>query len=263
PPRVCFVEMGPGDGTLMADALRAARAVPGFLGAAELVLIETSAPLRDRQAVVLAASSPRWAVGIDEIGTDCPVIILANEVLDCLPIRQAVRTADGWRERRVGRRGFEAAESVSIPLDGPLGAIFEFSPATEALGREVRALLARAGGAALFIDYGRPGPEFADTLQAVRDHAKECPLAHPGLADLTAHVDFSAFAPGARVLTQGEFLRALGIESRAATLAGAHPAEAAKIGRQLARLTDSDQMGELFKVVGLAQNGLALPGLED
>jgi SAM-dependent MidA family methyltransferase len=260
PARVRLVELGPGDGTLMADALRAARSVDGFLAAIELVLVETSAPLRARQAAALAPFAPRWARGVEEIGADRPAIILANEFLDCLPIRQAVRAGDGWRERRIGSRGFEAGEPVSVAFDGPVGAIFEWSPAAEALGRGVRALLAKAGGAALFIDYGRIRPELADTLQAVRGHRKESPLAHPGLADLTAHVDFSAFAPGAPVLGQGDFLRALGIEARAAALSRANPGEAGKIARQLARLTAPEGMGELFKVVALAQPGLAVPG---
>jgi SAM-dependent MidA family methyltransferase len=131
----------------------------------------------------------------------------------------------------------------------------------------VGALVAKAGGAALLIDYGRSEPALGDTLQALRGHRKEDPLAHPGLADLTAHVDFPAFlaaaeAAGAQVSPvefQGDFLRRLGIEARAAGLTRAHPDQAEKIGRQLSRLVAPDQMGELFKVARIGAPGLELP----
>jgi SAM-dependent MidA family methyltransferase len=264
PPRVRLAELGPGDGTLMSDALRAGAAQPGFRDAAEVVLIETSAPLRARQAVALAHARPRWADRIDDIGDDAPLIILANEFLDCLPIRQAVRCPGGWRDRRVGladgRLAFVAGAPVVVPVDGREGDIFEWSPALTAFGAAVRDLIAAATGGALFIDYGRDRPELGDTLQALRGHQKEGPLENPGLADLTAHVDFDALPRTASILTQGEFLRHLGIEPRATALAAAHPGEAGKIGRQLARLTDADQMGELFKVACIASPCLTPPG---
>ena len=268
PARVRLVELGPGDGTMMGDVLRAARAAPGFVEAIELVLLETSAPLRARQAERLKA---RWIAGLDEIGDDAPVIILANEFLDCLPIRQAVKCADGWRERRVGvgPRGaliFTPGEPRDeIALDAPPGSVLEWSPALRHFGAGIGDLIAGAGGAALFVDYGRDGP--GDSLQALARHRREDPLLKPGFADLTAHVDFKALlaaaAPAAThgPVTQGAFLGALGIEARAAVLARANPDEAAKIGRQVARLTDPDQMGELFKVACVASPGLIPPGL--
>ncbi len=172
------------------------------------------------------------------------MILLANEFLDCLPIRQAVRGADGWRERRIGRQGFEAAEPVAVDIDGPIGAIFEWSPAVVSFGLAVADLIARASGAALFIDYGRDRLELGDTLQALRGHRKECPLENPGHADITAHVDFPALPHSGPIFTQAEFLRRLGIEARAAALSRANPDDAGKIGRQLARLTSRRPDGD-------------------
>ena len=148
-----------------------------------------------------------------------------------------------------------------------MGAVLEWSPDLEAAGSALGALVAEAGGAALLIDYGRCEPGFGDTLQALLGHRKEDPLAHPGLADLTAHVDFPAFldaaeAVGAQVPPaefQGDFLRRLGIEARAARLSCAHPDQTEKFGRQLARLIAPDQMGQLFKVARIAAPGLELP----
>ena len=266
PPRVRLVELGPGDGALMSDALRSARAQPGFLDAIEVVLVETSAPLRDRQSAALASFRPSWVRSLEDIDDDVPLIGLANEFLDCLPIRQAVRCADGWRERRIGEQGFEAGEAVDVSSDGPTGAVFEWSPALVALGVAVGELVARASGAALFIDYGRSAPGLGDTLQALRGHAKESPLANPGQADLTAHVDFPAFLETAGspwpILTQRTFLSGLGLAERAAALAHANPHEVEKIERQVCRLTSPDQMGELFKVACVASPGLTPPGFE-
>jgi SAM-dependent MidA family methyltransferase len=273
PTRVRLVELGPGDGTMMSDVLRAARAAPGFIEAIELVLLETSAPLRARQAETLPRAF--WISDLGELETDAPVIVLANEFLDCLPIRQAVKCADGWRERRVGldRSGglaFVLGDSLpEIDWDGDQDAVIEWSPELTAAGARIGDLLAQAGGAALLFDYGRdqPGPS-GDTLQALRAHRKEHPLASPGVADLTAHADFPTFLSTAAVLgasthplaNQGAFLRALGIEARAATLARANPSEAAKIGRQVQRLVAPEQMGELFKVACVSSPGLQPPG---
>ena len=277
PDRIILAEMGPGDGTMMGDVLRAARAAPGFAAAAEVWLTETSAPLREAQRARLGDRA-RWAQRLADLPANAPVIVLANEVLDCLPIRQAVRQEGAWRERRValdagGALAFAAAEPADppgAPLDALEGAVFEWSPAVEALGREVGALVSRAGGAALFIDYGRDAREAADTLQALLGHQKRPPLAEPGEADLTAHADFPAFLAGARsagaavgrIVTQGEFLRRLGVELRADALARARPDRADVIVRQLRRLTSAEGMGELFKVAAVASPGLVPPALE-
>jgi len=287
PRLVRLVELGPGDGTMMADALRAAKAAPGFLAAGEVWLVETSAPLRAAQEAAMAGTAVRWVESLVAVPTDAPLILLANEFLDCLPIRQAVSTEKGWMERRVavdadGRLEFaflpsEAGEVARGPClrrdEGgapPRGSVLEWSDALTAFGQAIGDLIARAGGAALFIDYGRVAPGLGDTLQALRNHRKESPLAHPGEADLTAHVDFPAFLGAARqagalispIRSQGDLLRALGAEVRAAALARARPDKADLIGRQLARLIAPDQMGDLFKAACVHSPGLAAPGFE-
>lgn len=279
PGRLRFVELGPGHGTMISDALRAARRAPGFIEACEVWLVETSAPLRQRQAAALeGAIDPVWTDQLEDVPADAPVILLANEFLDCLPICQAVRAETGWRERRVGldaggRLVFAAGEPVAPPAGGagaPLGTVAEWSDALISVGAAVGALIARAGGAALFVDYGRDRPGPGDTLQALRGHRKESPLAHPGRADLTAHVDFPAFlaaasAAGAAVgpiRTQAAFLSDLGVRVRAAALAASRPDRAETLERQLERLIGPDQMGELFKVAVVRQPGLVAPGFE-
>ncbi|HTK34747.1 MAG TPA: class I SAM-dependent methyltransferase [Caulobacteraceae bacterium] len=273
-----LVEIGPGDGTLMQDLLRAGRVVPGFLAAADLWLVETSGPLRAAQDQRLAHARPRWAAHLDAVPDGAPLIVVANELLDCLPVRQFVHAPAGWAERRVGLdpsgelafglspapRGFEP------PMDAPEGVVVEISPAQEAFADALARRIAADSGAALLVDYGRDRPEPGDTLQALSRHQKVDPLRTPGQADLTVHADFPAVAAAARAagagttrtVTQGDFLRALGIEVRAAALARGQPERAAVIARQLARLTGEDQMGRLFKVLGVHSAGLILPGFE-
>ena len=257
PTRVRLVELGPGDGTMMTDVLRAARAAPGFSEAFELVFVETSAPLRMLQAA--KHPSARWIEEIGGLGSDAPLILLANEFLDCLPICQSVLTVDGLRERRIG-----LSPDGALAFTPDAGAVAESSPAVRAFGGEVAALIAAAAGAALFIDYAGDGE--GDTLQAVRQHKKECALASPGEADLTVRVDFAAFlnaahgVPAFGPVSQAAFLEALGLGARAAALVSANPGQADKIARQVERLTARDQMGELFQVVCLASPGLGPPG---
>jgi SAM-dependent MidA family methyltransferase len=273
-----LIELGPGDGTLMQDLLRAASLRPAFAQAAELWLVETSVPLRAAQSRALGTASPRWAAHLDEVPAGAPVIVVANELLDCLPARQYVRTERGWAERRIGvdadgRLEFGLAPAPAAftpPADAPEGMVWERSPSQEALGLVLGARIAAEGGAALLIDYGRDRPGYGDTLQALKAHCKVPPLEAPGQADLTVHADFPAVAAAARkagvettpILTQAAFLHALGIEARAAALSRAQPQKAALIARQLARLTAPDQMGELFKVLGVHSPGLPLPGFE-
>jgi SAM-dependent MidA family methyltransferase len=277
PAEIALVEMGPGDGTLMSDLLRAARLAPAFLQAARLNLVETSRPLRRRQAERLQGGplEPRWLDGLAELEGSAPVIVVSNELLDCLPARQFVRTPQGWAERRVGLSPdgelalglAPAARPAGAPEDLPEGLVWEVSPAQEALGREVGALVAARGGAALFLDYGRAEPEPGDTLQALARHVKVDPLAAPGEADLTVWADFPAFLAAARdagaetapVLTQATFLRRLGIEQRASALARARPDHADVLGRQLDRLVGPDQMGRLFKACAVHQKGAPVP----
>ena len=277
PARVLLVEAGPGTGVLMQDALRAARLDPAFIAAADLWLIETSPVLRAAQHDRLkgAPLEPRPAAGLDELPVGAPMILIANELLDCLPARQFVRTAEGWAERMVGLSeagelafGLMPAGSAPSSLAVPPGAIIEVCEPQVAFAEAVAARLVRDGGAALLIDYGRDRPDAGDTLQALKRHRKVDPLACPGEADLTVHADFPAVLAAARaagadgaVLRQGDFLRRLGIEQRAAALSRSRPDQASIIARQLARLTEPDQMGNLFKAACLYTAG-APPGFE-
>jgi SAM-dependent MidA family methyltransferase len=310
PAQVRLVELGPGDGTLMSDILRAARLLPAFLAAADLWLVEVSPPLRALQALRLADASPapRGAERLEDVPAGAPLLLVANEVLDCLPARQFVRTQGGWAERMVGLDpegnlafglkslgpppvgeaalwggGGEQTHLGQLPPpsaaptpppegeDLEPGTVVESSPAQAALGSEIGHRMARDGGAALLIDYGRDAPGPGDTLQALKAHAKVSPLAEPGQADLTVWADFpavlqAAVAAGARtgpILRQGDFLRGLGIEARAQALSQARPDRADTVARQLDRLTGAAQMGDLFKVVCIHQPGLAPPLFED
>ncbi|MEC9431305.1 MAG: SAM-dependent methyltransferase [Pseudomonadota bacterium] len=278
PVRVVLAEPGPGRGTLMADALRAAGRVPGFAEAARPHLVETSPALRARQAEKLAGRDPLWFDRLEDLPDDVPLLLVANEFVDALPIRQFVRAGGAWRERVVGMDG---AGRLTLGLgavapwegEGPEGAVVETCPAGEAAAAWIGARLARAGGAAVVIDYGygRRPPQGGDTFQALRAHEYVDPLAEPGLADLTAHVDFGALArtaeaQGARawpLATQGAFLERLGITARAQALARAaartatakgvaapeDPVEAIVSAHR--RLTHPAEMGELFKVLVL------------
>lgn len=272
PARFALAELGPGRGTLMADVLRVGRAVPGFAEAAELHLIEVSAPLRAVQAQTLAAHAPTWH---DSAATlpDLPLFLLANEFLDALPIRQHVRDADGWRERLVVERAGALAFALSPPARVPelahhsvaKGTLVERTPALPGIVADVAARVA-GGGAALFVDYGHWRSR-GDTLQALRAHAPEDPLATPGQADLTAHVDFEAIARAATpactvsaMTPQGVLLERLGITARAQALAKnlSDDALEAHVAAHR-RLTHPTQMGDLFKAMALVPNGAALP----
>ena len=278
PRPVHVVELGPGRGTLMADALRAMKTVPGLREALIVHLVEISPVLRAKQeqALETAGVPVLWHAALDEIA-EGPALIVANEFFDALPVHQAVKDADAWHERRVG---VDAAGKLQFVLTtepladlpvvlrtAPNGAIAEWrDPQTaRALGQRVAQC-----GAALVIDYGHARSGVGDTLQAMRAHAYAGPLDAPGELDLTAHVDFERLMQDARdggavaygPIEQGEFLRRLGIAQRAAKLkANAPPAVADGIDAALARLTGRGpkDMGALFKVVALAQGSLGVP----
>jgi SAM-dependent MidA family methyltransferase len=267
PPRVRLVELGPGDGTMMSDILRSAEAWPRFQAAIDLLLLEKSGPLRAAQAASLRG---RWISGLDEIGEDAPVIIVANEFLDCFPIRQALMGADGWRERRIGVGPSGDLEFIALEPRPEIertarpGDVFEWSPDLAALASQIGALVTGAGGAALFVDYAGDG--LGDTLQSIGSHRRVSPLSHPGQNDLTARVDFGAFlaastpAKAFGPIAQATFLLRLGLEARAAALARPYPNRAAKILRQVRRLISPRQMGELFQVACIAAPDIAPPG---
>ena len=278
PERFRWVEVGPGDGTLMEDALRAVRLAPAFLQAAELVLVEPSRPLREVQARRLAGAdlTPLWVSDLTGLENDLPVVLIANEVLDCLPARQFVRTADGWAERAVGldaeeRLAFGLAPGAPPPgLAAAIGEIIEVSPAQAGFGAALGELVGSATGAALLIDYGRARPEPGDTFQGLRRHAKVSPLEAPGHVDLTVWADFPSVLSAALgeadvtgVVPQGAFLQRLGIDVRIEALVRSNPDREAMLRRQAARLTDADQMGELFKAAAVfSPKRLQVPGFE-
>ena len=273
-----LAELGPGDGTLMQDALRVLRRVPGLEAAAELWLVEPSRPLRTLQVARLAHAEPRHVDVLAQAPAGAPLILIANEVFDCLPARQFVRTGGGWAERRVGldadgALAFGLAPPPSgaaedLPRYAPEGAVAERSSAQTALAAEIGLRVAEDGGAALILDYGGAQTSFGDTLQALLRHTRVDPLATAGEADLTQHVDFAALATAAvgqgadvsPIAPQGVFLRALGVEARAEALSRSRRDQADVIGRQLHRLISPDQMGELFKALSIHTRGLDPPG---
>ena len=271
-----LVEMGPGDGTLMVDIQRTARRDAGFLAAQDLWLVETSSPLRDLQAEKLGGSA-KWASSIAEVPKGAPLLMVANELLDCLPARQFVRTPSGWSERGVGlddKDNLTFGLLGSLPAnafpEAPAGALIEISSAQQDLARSLTHRILANGGAALLIDYGRSESGAGDTLQALQAHGKVSPLVEPGAADLTVHVDFPAVVHAATVeglpewpiLTQAAFLMKMGLMERAEALSAVHPDRFESLERQLNRLLSPAEMGELFKVVCLAQPGLTPPAFE-
>ena len=263
-----LAEIGPGRGTLMADMLRVIARVPGMADAAQLVLIEASPHLRqvqrDRLGEVThldhAADLPQQ-----------PLFLIANEFFDALPIRQYQRGDQGWAERLVGLGPdglqFGLGPMVDLPRPGKIGDVVEDCPAAPAIIAAIAGRIARHGGAAIVIDYGGWNG-YGDTFQALRDHRAEDPLAHPGQADLTAHVDFAPLAAAAvragavssRMGRQGDWLLSLGAAQRAEKLTQAGDQGAAAA---LRRLTDAQEMGQLFKTLAIWPEGAPpVPGFD-
>lgn len=272
PERVVLAELGPGRGTLMADMLRATTRVPGFHAAVSVHLVETSPTMRKAQAVRVPAAT--WHHDVSTL-PEGPLWLVANEFLDALPIRQFVRAGPAWRERTIGLVDGKLAFGLAPPLpvdaladriaDTRDGDLVEVCPALAPIVGEVGRRIAAHGGTAVFIDYG-DWRSAGDTLQAVKGHVYCDPLDVPGEADLTAHVDFEAIAKAAAparataMTTQGDLLRALGIEARAAVLSRKLTGEAQKSHlAALDRLTDPGQMGHLFKAMGLYPPGAPPP----
>ena len=305
PAPFALAEFGPGRGTLMADLLRIAAMDTEFRAAIRVHLVETSPTLRAAQRAALADVAVSWHDGIATLPR-LPLLAIANEFVDALPVRQFERSAAGWCERLVdidpagaapeefrfvlsapldpasdfividvflpafvdafGARRLDPG-ALPAPADAPPGAIAEACPQGRTFAAELAGRIVADGGAALLVDYGYDHGH-GDTLQAVRRHRFVPFLAAPGDADLTAHVDFAALATAAKAVgatvhgpvTQGEFLRMLGIETRAARLtAKAAPAQRAEIAGALRRLIADDEMGRLFRTIAFAAPGL--PGL--
>jgi len=281
PDPVILAELGPGRGVLIGDLLRAAATVPEFRRALRLHLVERSTALRAEQEMRLGRFQPVWRPGLEDL-PDGPLLLVANEFLDALPIRQFARRGAHWAERMVAldeqdRLAFvdgPASPLASLLVPHTLrdsarqGAVVEICPAALTLAAGLGARFSRQSGAALFIDYGyfpsAPGP----TLRALQRHREVSVLAAPGTADLSAHVDFAAFAKAARdrgvdthgPVPQGRFLTALGVEVRLAALAAqATPAQRQILERGVERLLDPGEMGTLFKAMALVSPGLPPP----
>ena len=269
-PALNWIELGPGRGVLMQDALRATAAIEGFHDAAQITLVETSPALRAAQAERVANAD--WAERLDDAPPGASLMI-GNEFLDCMPIRQFVLTEEGWREKLVG---LNQADTLTFGLSAPLpapetddepGVVREIAPGLETLVYELERRLHAAPGRALFIDYGYAKSEGFDTLQALKRHKHADPLGAPGEADLTAHVDFGQLAhlaleAGLDVhgpISQAAFLAALGLSVRAEALKRAHPERADRINREHQRLTGESEMGALFKVICLSSPNLPPP----
>ena len=286
PDPVILAELGPGRGVLISDLLRAAATAPDFYRALRLHLVETSAPLRAAQEQRLGQFEPRWVPRLEDL-PDGPMLLVANEFLDALPIRQFVRRGLQWSERMVtldDENRFVFIEGPPSPIVRLLvpehlrdlageRAVVEICPAAHGLAAALGARFSRQVGAALFIDYGyvsnAPGP----TLRAVCRHCAVSVLAAPGTADLSAHVDFAAFADAARAggadthgpVSQARLLASLGAAERAAALrARATPSQQRAIDSGVERLLDPDKMGTLFKAIALVSPGLPPPpGFDD
>lgn len=278
-----LIELGPGRGTMMADALRAGRAVPGFVAAARVTLIEASAALKAVQAQTLGPTGAQiqWVDRLEAVPSG-PSIILGNEFLDCLPVRQAIRHDGQWHERLVALDAETDTDFVFVlgpPLgiddalvptrlvDSENGRLVELRPGDRQIIETITARFSTHDGRALLIDYGPAQSETGDTLQAIRAHEKVDPLAEPGTADLTTRVDFETLLQTATdrglvaygPVTQRAFMLGLGLEQRAAALMQADPDKKATLARQVWRLTDPEQMGELFKLVCLDSPALPNP----
>ncbi|TCP63108.1 SAM-dependent MidA family methyltransferase [Rhodovulum bhavnagarense] len=273
-----LAELGPGRGTLMADMLRATGGVPGFHEGADIHLVEMSPRLRAAQRDALEGLAVTWHDQPDTL-PEAPLFVIANEFFDALPVRQFQRDISGWRERQIGL--VEGALSFGLSAPAPLGALAhrladttpgEIVETCQGAAPVVAALAARIqnhGGAALICDYGGWRSR-GDTLQALYRHAFDPPLAHPGQADLTAHVDFEALTRAARgvrvsaMTPQGVFLERLGITARAQALA--RGLTGAALENHIAahrRLTHPQEMGTLFKIIALTpQTAAAPPGLD-
>lgn len=279
PDPCALVELGPGRGTLMSDCLRAARALPGFNEALQVHLVETSPALRAIQDQTLSQQAHvTWHETLQAL-PEMPVLFIANEFFDALPIHQYQRDGEHWHERLVGldSQGQGLAFGLSGPLPDSLvqelpdcspGDMIEVSPACRRYAETMAMHISRHGGAALWIDYGHDRTAPGETLQAVKDHNYHPVLQDPGEADLSAHVDFAALAEAARTsgacphgpVPQGDFLKTLGIETRAAMLSeNATPAQRNAIPGAVKRLIGTEEMGTLFKIMAVTAPQAPVP----
>jgi NADH dehydrogenase [ubiquinone] 1 alpha subcomplex assembly factor 7 len=278
PKAFTLLELGPGRGTLMADMLRVACRAEGFRDALDLRLFETNPALISEQNARLEPYGPKWIDAFEKVG-DGPLLVVANEFFDALPIRQFVRMEDGWHERMVGlsegQRSF-GLNPTPIPqtampeavANAEINAVYEVGLANGEVMKRLASIISTQGGAILAIDYGYARTQTGETLQGVRKHAYTDVLDAPGEVDLSAHVDFEALGAVAAkaglavqpLTTQGQFLTRLGITERAKALSAANPGSTADIAAAKARLVAPEQMGNLFKAFCAASPGLQPPG---
>ena len=284
PKPLSWIELGPGHGTLTADAMRAIEQVSGMAKEISIHLVEASPLLRQRQQQILARWRPTWHT---EIGTvpNGPSIVIANEFFDALPILQFSRDQKKWRERLVtldknSALSFAwspptsaAPRHLELMAEVPNGEIVEISPCAIKLAKSLTHRLCNHGGIGLIIDYGHDAYVTGETLQAVRSHAYTSILEAPGEADLSAHVDFKQIAHAVKSaggitygpVAQGNFFVSLGIEARVERLSEkATPQQYANIKSAFERLTAPNAMGRLFKVMAVGKPGkLQLPGFSN
>lgn len=272
PARQNLIELGPGRGSMMRDMLRVAGSVPDFMAALDVTLVEASPLLRAMQTETLAGHSIRHADNLDQ-APEGPAIIVANEFLDCLPIRQFVCKNGRWHERQVGLNAsgdlrFGLGPPVELPPGlSPAGDEVEHAPALETIVETLALRLRGSRGRALLIDYGPAKSLPGDTLRAYRDGRQVDPLADPGTSDLTADVDFGRLRQLAQAaslsvhgpVSQGSFLTALGARERERALISSNPARAAEIAQMIDKLVSPDQMGERFKLICIGSPGLGPP----
>ena len=271
-----LAELGPGRGTLMADILRATKSVPAFHGAMQLVLVEASPALRAKQQTLLSGYDITYASTAADL-PDLPLFLIANEFFDALPIRQFTRDPHGWRETQVGLIDDQLTLGLSQPApialldhrldDTAMGEVVEICPSCAPIIDEIARRIASHGGTAIVIDYG-DWRSRGDTFQALENHEMVDPLARPGAADLTAHVDFEALSVEAQnagavassMIPQGQLLAHLGIVERAEMLSA--QMQGAVLENHIAafdRLTNADKMGLLFKAIAIAPAADMLP----
>ncbi|WP_310618974.1 class I SAM-dependent methyltransferase [Flexibacterium corallicola] len=274
PANARLVELGPGRGTLMKDIMRVAKALPEFEQAVTLHMVETSPKLQNEQQKTLHGTRAHWHESFADV-PEGPVYLIANELFDALPVHQFVKTPNGWHERCVGLDetgelsfglGVSALDTAALPKQAQSaveGSVLEVSPLASALMEQIAQRITKNGGAALVIDYGYTKASVGETFQAIRNHEFTSPLATPGQADLTAHVNFPALIAATRKggavaygpISQADFLLQLGLLERAGQLgAGKSQAEQDEIRKAVERLAADNQMGTLFKVLAIGQS---------
>lgn len=267
PDRVTLVEIGPGRGTLMADALRAAASVKGFSAACGLCFVEPSPVLQTRLSERFAVQNPCFLGGLEDVPVEHPIILIANEWLDCLPVQQFLKVGEAWHERVVGLDDAGqltlglSSQALPPEISAPtMAEAIEIQPGLKTLSETLSALFAQTPGRALLIDYGPPESTPGDTLRSYKNGAQIDPLAAPGASDLTCDVDFARLV---RLLerqglsisgptSQSAFLLSMGAEARLNQLAKQHPDKADALYEQVRRLVDPADMGTRFQTVQIA-----------